>query len=154
MSDSRIIQKRGKWRASSYKTELPLVRAAGSKLYWKSDGKVSGPRKKDDSFICTYATAGTYSLWVLDWIGLPRQQYKHSKPRCGSASPVPVSNWNYTFPSTTFDLPQYIATLSPLAASFVHIELIIGIRESTSYLSYSSMMNLSLHIIFSSLNNR
>ncbi|TGZ46402.1 Uncharacterized protein DBV15_03660, partial [Temnothorax longispinosus] len=67
-------------------TELPPTRAGGSKLYWRPDGKVSRPEKERrfvHMYVYTWLQWGTYSLWVLDWIGLPRQQYKHSKPRCG-----------------------------------------------------------------------
>lgn len=37
-------------------------------------------------------------LRVLDWIGLPRQQNKHSKPRCGSASPSSCFKLKLHFP--------------------------------------------------------
>ena len=104
-------------------------------------------RKTIRLYVCIRATVGS-SLRVLDWIGLPRQQYKHSKPRCGSASPVPVSNWNYTFPSTTFDLPQYIATcFPPWLSSFVHIELINNVHESVPYLSILQWWTC-LHVSF------
>lgn len=78
---------------SSYETELPPVRAGGEIVFEaRQKGIRARERKTIRSYVRIRATVGTYSLWVLDWIGLPRQQYKHSKPRCGSASPVPVSN--------------------------------------------------------------
>lgn len=85
-----------KWRTINYKMKAPPGSTrTPAKLYWKADGKARrrGEKKRDwekDRFIreyIVYVLCVAYPPWVLDWIGSPRQQYKHSKPRCGSASP-------------------------------------------------------------------
>ncbi|KYN00721.1 hypothetical protein ALC62_08403 [Cyphomyrmex costatus] len=80
----KSLEERGKWRcASSYETELPQVRAeAEIVLKSRRKGIKTRERKTIRSYVRIYTCYST-SLRVLDWIGLPRQQYKHSEPRCG-----------------------------------------------------------------------
>lgn len=132
------------------------------KIYWKSDRKVTLEEKRrteNNSFMYTYMRyihmySIYYSSWVLDWIGLPRQQYKHLKARCGSVSPIPVSNWNYTFRlhSTCYAILRSRYRFSLFVAFFLHIKLTINDAHGESscvsllYLSFVSMKDSIMRI--------
>lgn len=99
-----------KWRTINYKMKAPPGSTrTPAKLYWKADGKARrrGEKKRDwekDRFIreyIVYVLCVAYPPWVLDWIGsiaASAIQTLEASMWVG-LSPVPVSNWNYTFPS-------------------------------------------------------
>jgi len=67
----------------------------------------------------------SYVYWmlrVLDWIGLPRQQNKHSKPRCGSASPCSCFKLKLHFPVYVRPVTSRSFIFSLAAASSVERE--------------------------------
>ena len=65
---------------------------AGAEIVLEARRKSIKTRERKTIRLYVRIRSGFLATGIGLWIGLPRQQYKHSKPRCGSASLVPVSN--------------------------------------------------------------
>lgn len=71
LSDSGIIRNGENGVCPAMKLNYRWFEPQARNCIWKPDGKVPSPRKKDDSFICTYTCYSRYLLAMgigLDWI--------------------------------------------------------------------------------------